>query len=47
MTSDSFFAIGKAHTVCEDYARDGKIPDTERVFAIVSDGCSSSPDTDW
>ena len=47
MQSDSFFTMGKAHTVCEDYARDGKIPGTDRVFAIVSDGCSSSPDTDF
>jgi len=47
MRSDSYFAIGKAHTVCEDYARDGLIPGTQRSFAIVSDGCSSSPDTDF
>ena len=47
MRADSIFAMGKAHTVCEDYARDGKIPGTERAFAIVSDGCSSSPDTDF
>lgn len=47
MHSDSYFSIGKAHTVCEDYARDGKIPGTGRVFAIVSDGCSSSRDTDF
>jgi hypothetical protein len=40
--------MGKAHTVCEDYARDGVIPYTaDRVFAIVSDGCSSSQDTDF
>jgi hypothetical protein len=31
--------------VCEDYARAGKTDDGT-FFAIVSDGCSSSPDTD-
>jgi hypothetical protein len=42
---DSYFAVGKTHTVCQDYAathnRDG------RVFLALSDGCSSSPDTDF
>lgn len=53
MHSDAFFAIGKAHSVCQDYARSGRTParfgDTEgsRTFAIVSDGCSGSPDTDF
>ena len=43
--SDASFAIGKTHAVCEDYATAGwqqnGIP-----YAIVCDGCSSSPDTD-
>jgi hypothetical protein len=46
MHSDAFFAMGKTHTVCQDYARAGKTS-TGRTYAIVSDGCSSSPDTDF
>lgn len=40
MRSDSTFYIGTTHKVCEDYAvnRDNII--------VVSDGCSSSPNTD-
>jgi len=45
-TSDSIFTIGADHTICDEYARDGQIPKSDRAFAIVSDGCSSSPDTD-
>jgi len=45
-TADAHFSIGKTHRVCEDYARAGALPDG-RAFAIVSDGCSSSPDTDF
>ena len=48
MNADAYFAIGKTHTVCEDYAKaifkqgggDGGF------FAFLSDGCSSSSDTD-
>lgn len=47
MRADAFFAIGRAHTVCQDYARAGVIPGTNRAYAVVSDGCSSSPDTDF
>jgi hypothetical protein len=43
--TDSYFALGKTHIVCQDYAathnQDGK------VVLAVSDGCSSSPDTDF
>ena len=46
MHADAFFAMGKTHTVCQDYARAGKTS-TGRTYAIVSDGCSSSPDTDF
>ena len=46
MHSDSFFTGCRAHNVCQDYARAGKTP-SGRVYAIVSDGCSSSPDTDF
>ena len=44
--ADAHFSIGKSHRVCEDYARAGILP-ADRPFAIVSDGCSSSPDTDF
>lgn len=52
MNSDACFHIGKAHTVCQDYARAGYEPSTFGVFggghhAILSDGCSSAPDTDF
>jgi len=41
MNTDSYFSIGKSHTVCQDYALAGE------NYVIVSDGCSSSPDTDF
>lgn len=43
--ADWYFAIGSWHKTCQDYVRSGK---TKEGFAytIVSDGCSSSPDTD-
>ncbi len=43
MNSDCAFRIGAAHAVCQDYAvaRSG-VP----AYAILADGCSSSPDTD-
>lgn len=40
MTSDAFYAIGKAHAVCQDYAL------ARGNLACIADGCSSSPDTD-
>lgn len=43
--ADEYFAIGKAHTVCQDYVRCGTLPNG-RAYVIVSDGCSSSKDTD-
>ena len=45
MNADSFFWIGKTHKVCEDYALSGHVND--QPYAIVCDGCSSSPDTDF
>ena len=45
MNADAIFHMGKPHTVCQDYARAGKTQDG-RVYALLSDGCSSSPDTD-
>lgn len=40
MNSDSAFVIGKTHAVCQDY-----VVATPRGV-ILSDGCSSSPDSD-
>lgn len=45
MNADAHFVIGKTHKVCEDYAIAGEFEG--QAFAIVSDGCSSSPDTDF
>jgi hypothetical protein len=40
---DSFFAIAKGHYVCQDYCYIGNIPHN---CMIISDGCSTSNDTD-
>lgn len=44
MNSDVAFRIGSTHQVCQDYARAGSVAGLH--YAIISDGCSSSPDTD-
>ena len=41
MNYDCYFATGKTHKVCEDFAT--ATPD----LAAVADGCSSSSDTSW
>ena len=41
---DSYIELGKSHEVCEDYATHGTIMGVP--YIIVSDGCSSSKDTD-
>lgn len=41
MNADAYFTIGKTHEVCEDYTLAGK------DFAVLSDGCSGSPRTDF
>lgn len=58
MNADSAFQIGAAHAVCQDYSLAGAVlptalpqggatPQQEgRPYVILSDGCSSSPDTD-
>lgn len=49
MNADSAFIIGKSHAVCQDYAVAGSLRGAdgdEMSYGIVSDGCSSSPDTD-
>ncbi len=40
---DSHFSMGRTHLICEDYARRGHSP---FPWVMVSDGCSSSNDTD-
>jgi hypothetical protein len=44
MKSDSHFEIGSTHLVCQDYAI--SYADDEVAYAIISDGCTSSPNTD-
>jgi len=43
MTTDSHYAIGKSHLVCQDVARH---VNGEHPFIIVCDGCSGSPQTE-
>lgn len=45
MQADCYFTGGTSHKVCQDYARAGRLL-LGQAYAIVSDGCSSSPDTD-
>jgi hypothetical protein len=44
MHADAAFAIGKSHSVCQDYALAGVTGGL--AYAVLSDGCSGSPDTD-
>lgn len=55
MNADSAFRVGSSHAVCQDYALAGTCLPSERSqvagahgrpYVILSDGCSSSPDTD-
>jgi hypothetical protein len=46
MAADSFVYIGKTHRVCQDHAAAGATPGG-LAYAVVSDGCSSSDDTDF
>ena len=49
MKKDCAFTMGVGHAVCEDYATCGCVPNTlygHIHYAIVSDGCSGSQDTD-
>ena len=45
MNANHYYSIGSTHIVCQDYARSGYTVDGN-AYAIVCDGCSSSPDTD-
>lgn len=44
MNTGSAFYIGKTHKICEDYVSHGMDPEP---YILLSDGCSSSPKTDW
>ncbi|HEX8283477.1 MAG TPA: protein phosphatase 2C domain-containing protein [Pyrinomonadaceae bacterium] len=55
MNADSAFQVGSTHAVCQDYAvagecaadaRAGGAGPAPRPYVVLSDGCSSSPDTD-
>ena len=46
MEADAYFAMGKSHVVCQDYAAVGTRPQGGAIVAL-SDGCSSSPHTDF
>lgn len=48
MKLDSAFQIGKTHDICEDFALTGvfKGSSNDACYTVVSDGCSSSPNTD-
>jgi len=55
MNADSAFQIGASHAVCQDYSLAGGCPPSAssaepdrrtNSYVILSDGCSSSPDTD-
>jgi hypothetical protein len=45
MNADHGFFIGNTHPVCQDYAMSDVVDGG--AFAIVSDGCSGSPDVDF
>lgn len=42
LSADCFFALGSSHRVCQDYA----VASPQGDYVILSDGCSSVPDTD-
>lgn len=44
MNTNSYYEIGSYHQVCEDYALSGIYQDM--AYAIISDGCSSSENSD-
>jgi len=46
MNADSTFVIGSTHAVCQDYVVAGNPKSAQAPYVILSDGCSSSLDTD-
>jgi hypothetical protein len=49
INTDHFTAQGAEHAVCQDYALSGVLESGGDAmgWAVVCDGCSSSPETDW
>lgn len=45
MNAGHYFRIGSTHRVCQDYAM--ALTRTNKVCAVVSDGCSTARDTDF
>lgn len=45
VSADSYYAIGKSHRVCQDYAE--HYSDDRWAVARLSDGCSSAKESDW
>lgn len=46
MNADSSFIIGATHAVCQDYAIARNTSVRRSPYVILSDGCSTSPETD-
>lgn len=47
MNTDSYYEIGAGHVYCQDYSRAGKLFSFDETYYVsVSDGCSSSKDSD-
>jgi hypothetical protein len=46
MNADSTFVIGSTHAICQDYVVAGNPQGAQAPYVILSDGCSSSLDTD-
>lgn len=48
INTDSYYEIGAGHMFCQDYATHGKLilEGKEYHYAVVSDGCSGSKDSD-
>lgn len=46
---DSYYEIGASHVFCQDYAIHGTVEANGDIYhyAIVSDGCSNSPNSDF
>ena len=45
MNADCAFALGKTHTICQDYAA-AMTASNGAAWVVLADGCSSSADTD-
>lgn len=48
--TDSYYAIGSSHSVCQDYSLSGLKNynvENDTAFALITDGCSASENTDF